>query len=61
MSIINNTWIEKIKKKKRPETAPAYEFDSKDTWIPASNDKPIKRFTSAARATLVCTLRGIRK
>jgi hypothetical protein len=61
MNTIPNKWIEKQKKKKGPETAPAYEFSTKDTWIPVGSDKTPKRHTNAARATYRQTLRGIRK
>jgi hypothetical protein len=59
MPVIMNTWIEKIRKKKTPETAPAYE--SHKITEDDAYKKPEKRHTNAARAVLVKTLRGIRK
>ncbi len=61
MNTIPNKWIEKAKKKRVTDTAPAYEFDTKDTWLPVNSDKTPKRHTNAARATYRQTLRGIRK
>lgn len=61
MNVIMNTWVEKEKRKKSPETAPAYEFDTKDTWLPINNERKTKRHSHAARATLNKTLRGLRK
>ncbi len=58
---IPNKWVEKKKKKKGPETAPAYEFNSIDTWAPAKVDKNAKRHSFAARATYKKTLRDMRK
>ncbi len=61
MAVIPNKWVEKEKKKKTHDTAPAYEFDSKNTWIPSTCDQAPKRHTNAARATYKQTLRGVRK
>ncbi len=61
MAVIQNKWVEKEKKKKSHETAPAYEFDTKNTWIPISTDQAPKRHTNAARAMYKQTLRGVRK
>lgn len=61
MNTIPNKWVEKEKKKKGQETAPAYEFDDKDTWTPSTIEKTIERHTNAARATYKKTLRGIRR
>jgi len=61
MNVIQNKWVEKQKKKKTPETAPAYEFDAKDTWAPVGADQSPKRHTNAARAMYKQTLRGVRK
>lgn len=60
MAVIQNKWVEKQKKKRTHETAPAYEFDNKNTWVPTT-DKPKERHTNAARATYKQTLRGVRK
>lgn len=62
MAVITNKWVEKEKKKKVHETAPAFLSDSIDTWIPINTGgKPVKRHSHAARATMVRTLRGVRK
>ena len=61
MAVIQNKWVEKEKKKKTHETAPAYEMNSMDTWKPSKTDKPPERHTNAARATYKQTLRGVRK
>ena len=61
MAVIQNTWIEKVRKKKIHETAAAYESDPLSEKAQYNSKKPIKRFTNAARATLVRTLRGVRK
>jgi len=61
MAVIQNKWVEKQKKKKAHETAPAYEFDAVNTWIPSASDKPKERHTNAARAMYKQTLRGVRK
>lgn len=60
MAVIQNKWVEKEKKKKAHETAPAYEINSADTWSPKTEKSP-ERHTNAARATYKQTLRGIRK
>lgn len=60
MATILNTWIEKIKKKKEPETAPSYGRNPLvDTYAPDAK-KP-KRFTLPSAGVFVRTLRGIRK
>lgn len=61
MAVIQNTWVEKQKKKKVHETAPAYEFETKNTWLPVSTNKSLKRHTNATRAIYKQTLRGVRK
>jgi hypothetical protein len=61
MAVIQNKWVEKEKKKKAHDTAPAYEFDTKNTWIPVSAKQAPKRHTNAARAMYKQTLRGVRK
>lgn len=58
MPTIKNSWVEKIKKKKEKETAPAFESVDVDSYKP---DKPIACHTNAARATYKQTLRGVRK
>ena len=62
MAVIRNKWIEKEKKKRAPETAPAFlSVDTSDDWNPVDTDKPTKRFTNAANGTMKKTLRGVRK
>ena len=61
MAVIPNKWIEKERKKKTHETAAAYEADPLADVAIYNSKKPVKRFTNAARATLVRTLRGVRK
>lgn len=61
MAVILNKWVEKEKKKRTHETAPAYEFETKDTWIPINSENTPKRHTNAARASYKQTLRGVRK
>ena len=61
MNTIPNKWVEKAKKKKTAETAPAYEFNTKDTWLPINKDKQPAKHTNAARGTYKHSLRGIRK
>jgi hypothetical protein len=61
MVVIRNTWVEKEKKKKTHETAPSYGSDSLSKEAMYNSTKPTKRYTSAARATMVKTLRGTRK
>jgi hypothetical protein len=60
MQAIPNKWIEKVRVKKEKETAPAYKSDPK-AQKEMDSDKRMKRFSFAARQTLVKTLRGIRK
>jgi hypothetical protein len=59
MSVIQNKWIEKQRKKKGAETAPAFEQAAYD--ILDSTGKPLKRFTNASGATMIRTLRGVRR
>ena len=61
MTVLQNTWIEKQKKKRTHETAPAYQNDPLAESEIYNTKKPRKRFTLAARTVLVKTLRGIRK
>jgi len=61
MAVIQNKWIEKVKKKRELETAPAFEAAPTDNWLPTADPKPIKRYTSASRGTYKHSLRGIRK
>ncbi len=55
---IPNKWLEKIKAKKEPETAPSYK---QEKYKEMDASKPKKRFTLASTQSLVKTLRGIRK
>lgn len=61
MAVIQNKWVEKEKKKKAIETAPAFESNSMDSWLPINPSKQVKRTSHASRATMVRTLRGVRK
>lgn len=61
MAVIPNKWVEKEKKKRVHETAPAFEIDSTDTWKPSSTEKPKARHSPASVATMRKTLRGIRR
>ncbi len=62
MAVIRNKWIEKEKKKRALDTAPAFQsVDTSDDWKPVDSNKPVKRFTNAANGTMKKTLRGVRK
>lgn len=61
MAIIHNTWVEKVKKKKAHETAPAYESYSYKNDFATQTKKPEKRHTPSLKATMTKTLRGVRK
>lgn len=61
MAVIPNTWVEKIKKKKAHETAPAYESYAYKNDFEAQTKKPEKRHTPSLKATMTRTLRGVRK
>lgn len=61
MSVIQNKWVEKEKKKRAVETAPAFQSVPGDEWLPVKTDSPVKRHTNAARATMRKTLRGVRR
>jgi hypothetical protein len=59
MSVIQNKWVEKLRKKKVHETAASYA--SVDYDIIDSSKKPNKRSSLASGATMHRTLRGVRK
>jgi hypothetical protein len=59
MSVIQNKWVEKQRKKKGAETAPAFAQAAYD--IVDSTGKPMKRFSFSSKSTMVRTLRGVRK
>jgi len=59
MSVIQNKWVEKQRKKKTTDTAPAFEQAAYD--ILDSTGKPVSRFSSSSVATRLRTLRGVRK
>lgn len=61
MPTIVNSWIEKVKKKKNHETAPAYETYAYKNDFNTQTKKPEKRHTPSLKATMTKTLRGIRK
>ena len=61
MAVIQNKWIEKQKKKKAIETAPAFEANPGDSWLPVDPKKNVVRHTNASRSSMSRTLRGVRK
>jgi len=61
MPVIQNTWVEKQKKKKVRETAPAYASNHLAESEIYNATKPETRHTHAARCIFVKTLRGVRK
>lgn len=61
MPTITNSWVEKVKKKKEHETAPAYESYAYKNDFKHQTRKPEKRHTPALKATFTKTLRGTRK
>ena len=61
MAVIQNKWIEKQRKKKKHETAPAYAKNHLAETEIFNAEKPVKRFTVAARTGFIKTLRGVRK
>ena len=61
MTVLMNTWVEKQKKKRAPETAPAFASAPGDDWLPTKNSTSAKRYSTAARSTMRKTLRGVRK
>ncbi|CAB4128533.1 hypothetical protein UFOVP100_40 [uncultured Caudovirales phage] len=61
MTTIQNKWVEKVKKKRAIETAPAFESNDEDTWSPIQKNKIIQRHTNASQSTMHKTLRGLRK
>lgn len=61
MAVIPNKWVEKQKKKKTTETAPAFESNPGDSWLPVDPKKKVERTSVASRATYKHTLRGVRK
>lgn len=61
MAVIQNKWIEKERKKKVHETAASYKSDPLADVAKYNAKRPLKRFTNAARASIVSTLRGLRK
>lgn len=61
MVVMQNKWVEKEKKKRAIETAPAFESAPGDDWLPSKTGTPVKRHTNASRATMRKTLRGVRK
>ena len=61
MSVIQNKWVEKQKKKREVDTAPAFDSNKDNSWVPVKIDKKIKRHTPAAHSMFKRTLRGVRK
>jgi hypothetical protein len=60
MDAIPNKWIEKISKKKVHETESAYTSDRTDSYA-IGYKKGSKRHDPALKATMIKTIRGIRK
>lgn len=61
MPVVPNKWLEKVKAKKGPETAPAFEFNDEDTWNPVLKKQSVKRHTLSTGMIMKKTLRGVRK
>jgi hypothetical protein len=61
MAVIRNSWVEKVKKKKAAETAPAYESYVQKNDFEHQTRKPKERHTPSLKATMSRTLRGVRK
>lgn len=61
MPVITNTWVEKERKKRMHETAPAYDFEHDDSYSISSTEKKSRRHNHAARGMYSKTLRGVRK
>jgi len=61
MAVIRNTWIEKVKKKKAAETAPAYESYAHKNDFEHQTRKPKERHTPSLKVSMSRTLRGVRK
>lgn len=61
MAVIQNSWVEKVKKKKAHETAPSYEAYAQKNDFATQTRKPEKRHTPSLKATMNKTLRGVRK
>lgn len=61
MPTIVNSWIEKVKKKKVAETAPAYDTELYKNDFKAQTRRPEKRHTPSLKVTFTRTLRGVRK
>jgi hypothetical protein len=59
MPVIQNKWVEKPRKKKTTDTAPAFAQAAYD--IVDSTGRPMKRFSFSSKSTMVKTLRGVRK
>lgn len=60
MSVLQNSWIEKAKKKKTHETAPSYESSAYKDDFKTQTKKPEKRSTACLKMTMNRSLRGIR-
>lgn len=61
MPVITNSWVEKERKKRKHETAPAYDYEHEDSYSIESTEKPISRKSRASRGSYSRTLRGVRK
>jgi hypothetical protein len=61
MPVIQNKWVEKIKEKKKVETAPSFQSNPDDTWLPVATKEHVKRHTLSTGMVMKKTLRGVRK
>lgn len=61
MPVIMNCWVEKVKKKKSHQTAPAYESYKKHDDFKTQTRMPESRHTPSLKVTCSKTLRGTRK
>lgn len=61
MAVIQNKWVEKERKKKAHDTAPAFESVPMDERDPYNMKKPEKRHSVPSTSTMSRTLRGVRR
>lgn len=61
MHSIQNTWVEKVRKKKEAEKAPAYEAYRVDNEFKRSTKKPENLHIPSLKTNASRTLRGVRK
>lgn len=61
MAVKQNKWVEKERKKRGHETAPAFKYDPIDEWDPIKAVKTVKRHSPCFLSASSRTLRGVRK